>query len=415
MRLAKAVSLASNILLHSRLRSWLTIIGIVIGVGAIVAIISMGEGMQQSIESRLSTLGADVITLSAGAGRAMGGFRMGPSGGMSASTEEVELTTRDVQALKSVENIKFIHATISGRADVYYLGQTASVSVQGVDPLIAKDVMTYTLASGRFIGPADYNVVVVGGRVATSLFKQPLSINRMIEIGGKQFRIIGVLSESGGMGGGDNTIIMPVEAARTVLEDIDSDEFTSITIVASDASLVDQVVEDATYKLRLSRHKTERTQDFTLTAAKQMQESISEVTSTMTLFLGAIAAVSLVVGAVGVANTQFTSVLEKTKDIGIMKAIGAKNGDILLVFMFNSGLIGAVGGFFGIVVGVLASSMLSLVGIRVMGLGSEIATAVTPQLVAFSFFFSVLIGAAAGVAPAYNASKLKPADALRYG
>ena len=413
MRFSKALEMALNILLHSKLRSWLTIIGIVIGVGAIVAIVSMGEGMQQSIKNRLSSFGADVITVSPGGSRAMGGFRDMGGGSATSTTEEIKLTTKDVQALKSVENIKYIHGTISGRAEVYYLTETATVSINGVDPLIAKDVLEYNLASGRFIGPADYNVVVVGSRIANNMFKQPLSINRMIDIEGKQFRIIGVLEESGSFGGGDNSIIMPIDAARQILEDIDSDEFGSITVIASSPELVDQVVADIESRLIMSRHVTEKTKDFTVTAQKEMQEQISEVTSTMTLFLGAIAAVSLVVGAVGVANTQFTSVLEKTKEIGIMKAIGAKNRDILVIFLFNSGLVGTVGGVLGIILGTAASSMLSLLGLQLMGVGGEVTTAITPQLLIFSIFFSVIIGVIAGIVPAYNASKLKPVDALR--
>lgn len=413
MRVAKGLQMALNILFHSRLRSWLTIIGIVIGVGAIVAIISMGEGMQQSISNRLGGMGADVITISAGGGRAIGGFREGgpPS---SAASEDVKLTTKDTQALKTVQNIKFIHGTISSRVDAYYLGEEGSVSVQGVDPLIAKDAMTYELASGRFIGPADYNVVVVGNRIASSMFKQPLSINRMIDIGGKQFRIIGVLKQSGSMGGGDNSVIMPIQAAREIITDLDSDQFTSITVIASSADLVDTVVQDSEARLMLSRHVTSKTKDFSITSSKQMQEQISQITSTMTLFLGAIAAVSLVVGAVGVANTQFTSVLEKTKDIGIMKAIGAKNRDIMLIFIFNSGLVGFVGGMLGIILGVVASSLLSVIGIRLMpGMGGTITTAISPPLLAFSLLFSVIIGVVAGVVPAYRASQLKPVDALR--
>jgi putative ABC transport system permease protein len=412
MKFAKALEMALNILLHSKLRSWLTIIGIVIGVGAIVAIVSMGEGLQQSVNERLSRFGADIITISAGRSRAFGGFRGGPEGGGSASTEEIKLTTKDTTAIKSVQNIKYIHGTLSGRVEVYYLTETTTLSVTGVDPLIAKDVFDYELESGRFIGPADYNVVVIGHRIANDIFKQPLAINRMIDIEGKQFRIIGILSE----GESDSSIYMPIEAAREVIEDVDNDEFGSITVIASDPEYVDQIVEDIEFRLMMSRHVTERDKDFTITAQKEIQEQITEVTQTMTLFLGSIAAVSLVVGAVGVANTQFTSVLEKTKDIGIMKAIGAKNRDIMIIFLFNSGLVGLVGGLLGIGLGTFASSMLSLIGLRLMGgggMGGSLTTVITPQLLTFSLFFSIIIGVIAGVVPAYNASKLKPVDALR--
>jgi len=416
MRFNKSLKLAVNILVHSKLRSWLTIIGIVIGIAAVVAIVSIGAGMQQNVESRLGGLGADIITISPGGGRASASFRGGHGGGMPGTTATAaNLTKKDVLVLQSVGGIEYIQGTVSGRGEMYYLGEKTTISIDGVDPLVWKEMTTSELESGRLLGPSDYNVVVVGSRVAKDTFKQPLTLNRMITLEEKAFKVVGILKESGGFGGDDNKIIMPIKAARDTLEDVGSDEFDSITLKVANTDDVDQIMEDADKKLMISRHLTERGKDFSIRSAKSTQETMSDITQTMTLFLGAIAAVSLLVGAVGIANTMFTSVLEKTKEIGIMKSIGAKNSDIMMIFLLNSAIVGLVGGLLGICLGTGISSLLPLLGMRMMGMGREgMTTVVTPSLLFFALLISIGIGMVAGVIPAYRASKLKPVDALRY-
>lgn len=419
MKINKSLKLAVNIIVHSKLRTWLTIIGIVIGIAAVVAIVSIGEGMQQNVESRLGGLGADIITISPGGGRASVGFRGGHGGGMPGSTATSataeNLTKKDVLVLQSVGGVEFIQGIVSGNGQMYYLGEKATVSVEGIDPLVWKEMTTSELESGRFLGPSDYNVVIVGGRIAKDTFKQPLTVNRMITIEEKAFKVVGILKESGGFGGDDSKIIMPIKAARDTLEDVGSDEFDSITLKVANTDDVDQIMEEADKKLMISRHLTEKEKDFRISSSQSVQETMSDITQTMTLFLGAIAAVSLLVGAVGIANTMFTSVLEKTKEIGIMKSIGAKNSDIMMIFLLNSAIVGLVGGLLGICLGTGISSLLPFLGMRLMGMGREgMTTVVTPMLLIYALLISVGIGMVAGVIPAYRASKLKPVDALRY-
>jgi len=424
MRLSKSLKLALNILLHSKLRSWLTILGIVIGVAAVVAIVSIGEGLQQNVQNRLGGLGADLITISPGAGRASGGFRGGfggyrgghGGGGVTTTSEAKNLTKRDVQILQSVENIEFIQGIVSGRGEAFYLSEKATVSIDGVDPLVWKEITSSELETGRFLGPSDTNVIVVGNRIAKNTFKQALAVNRIITIEGKAFKIVGILKEGGGFGGDDNKIIMPIKAARDTLEDIGDEKFNSIIIKATNVDDVDTIMENVDQKLMISRHLTERRKDYRISSAKATQERVSGIVDTMTLFLTAIAAVSLLVGAVGIANTMFTSVLEKTKEIGIMKAIGAKNRDIMMIFMFNAGMVGMVGGLFGIALGATISSLLPQLGVRMIGPGSRgaMVTVINPQLLIYALLLAIAIGVLAGVIPAYRASKLKPVDALRY-
>jgi putative ABC transport system permease protein len=200
-----------------------------------------------------------------------------------------------------------------------------------------------------------------------------------------------------------------VEAAREILDDVGTNEFDSIKIKVENDEMVEETMENIDERLMLSRHVTERDKDYTITSSQSTQETINETMGSITMFLAAIAAVSLLVGAVGIANTMFTTVLEKTKEIGIMKAIGAKNKDIMMIFLLNSAMVGMVGGLIGITVGAIASSFISF-GSGMMGTSGV----VTPELLALGMVISVGIGVASGVIPAYRASKLKPVDALRY-
>jgi len=419
MKPSKSFKLALNILRHSKLRSWLTITGIIIGVAAVVAIMSMGEGMQQELQSRLGGLGADIITISPGASRAMGGFRDFGGESLGAGSTSVQesknLTIRDIQALRSVDNLKIVTGTISGRGEVYYLAEKATVSITGVEPVAWNEITTATLSSGRFLTAGDFNSVLLGSRVAARMFKQPIAVNRMITIEGVNFKVVGILNESGtGMGGQgyDNSIIMPIETARSILE-TGNEKFDSIIVKASDAGLVTETMSGIDERLMLTRHVTNRTKDYSITSAVAMQETISSTMETMTNFLAAIAAVSLLVGAIGIANTMFTTVLERTKQIGIMKAIGAKNRDIMTIFLMNSALVGFVGGAIGVAIGSVASTVivLPMMAGRMMSGGGNV---VSPQLMLFGLSIAVGIGILAGLIPAYRASKLKPVDALRY-
>src|SRR3989338_137950 len=305
MRFRKSFKLALNILLHSKLRSWLTIIGIVIGVAAIVAIVSIGEGAQANVQERLSGLGADLITVSPGFERASGSFRAGFGGGglhrmpdSSITSKAKNLTNKDITIIKSVDGVSFVNGIVSGRADVFYLAESASVSVQGVEPLAWSNIVSTELESGRYLNAGDTNVVVIGSRVAKSTFKQPLVLNRDIAIEGRLFKVVGILKESGGFGGDDSRIIMPIDQARDILEDAGREKFDSIVIKASDANLVDQIVDEIDSKLMVSRHVTVRNKDYSVTSSKATQERLQDITQTFTIFLGAIAAVSLLVGAV---------------------------------------------------------------------------------------------------------------------
>ncbi|MBN1386236.1 ABC transporter permease [Candidatus Woesearchaeota archaeon] len=419
MRLRKIVQLAWNILAHSKLRSWLTIIGIIIGIAAVVSIVSVSQGAKQNLESRFSDLGADLLTISPGFSRASG-FR-GPGGnfGVASGTDQDPLTEKDILAIRTIPNVKIVMGQVSGSAKMKYLGETGDVTVTGVDTVVWKDMTTDELGSGRYLTQGDAYSVVLGHRRATTFFDKEVQLNRQIALEGKIFKVVGILKE----GYNDNAVIIPLNPARDMLDDIEDDEVSSITVKVADVDKVNETEAAIEKKLMLSRGILKADdKDFSILSSANLRSTISETLNTMSIFLGAIAAISLVVGAVGISNTMFTSVLEKTKEIGVMKAIGAKNRDILMIFLINSGMIGFVGGLGGVILGSVASGYISLLVSGVSNGGGPgggftrmfSSTALSPELLIFAFAFSIVIGVIAGVIPAYRASKLRPVDALRY-
>jgi len=409
MKLRKCLKHAFEMVLHSKLRSWLTILGIVIGVASVIAITSIGSGMQASISSQLGQLGGDLLTLSAGFSRGSNMFGPpgeGGSGGVSATTTTPVLSRSDVQALKSIPDISLIETEIRGTVNVSYLGKSGKVSLTGVDQAVWSKITTLKIRDGRMLDSADQNVIVIGARLADSYFGKPVGINQMITISGNVFRVVGILDDE------SNSIYMPIAMAYQVLEDKTNGEYDSITIKIKNEQDLDAVMNKTIDKLMMVRHVTSKTKDFSLTSSKQMQATRSAMMTSMNAFLVAIAAVSLIVGAVGIANTMFTSVLEKTKEIGIMKAIGARNKDILNIFLMNAILIGLVGGVIGIIFGIILSASLPAIMGETGMLRGGTFVAVNSIIIAISV--SIIIGVLAGIIPAYKGSKLKPVDALRY-
>ncbi|MEM7821779.1 MAG: ABC transporter permease [Candidatus Aenigmatarchaeota archaeon] len=421
MKFSDIIKLSISNLSQRGLRSWLTVLGIVIGVAAVVAILSIGSGMQQSISSQLSGLGADIITVSPGFARAftVAFQRVGQQPTIERAQVPTYFTERDVQAIKSVEGIVTINKMISGRANVTYLAQSTSISVYGVDPLAWKEIMPVEIEEGRYLMPGDSDAIVIGNRVANQMFKRPLTLNAQININGKPFKIVGILEESGGIAGIiglDNLIFMPLTSAKTVLG-TETNEYSFLQIKVSDPSLVDYVVSSIEEKLMLSRHVTEETKDFTITSTKTIQETVMNIMNTINLFLAGIAGVSLLVGAIGIANTMFMSVMERTRQIGTLKALGATNFEVMQLFLLESAMIGLLGGLIGIFVGFIASGSISEIGFRVLVTGMRTQTSltvITPELILFGLAFSTLIGIISGILPARRAANLQPVEALRY-
>ncbi len=413
MKINKCFKHAFNMVLHSKLRSWLTILGIVIGVAAVIAIVSMGEGMQQTMSSQLSSLGGDIVTISPGFSRGGGMFNMrggggegGSSGGAQATDKEIVLGRGDLQTLKGIPEIAMIDTNIRGTVEVSFLGKKGKLSVTGVDQKVWSQITTLKIKTGRMLDSADQNVIVIGGRLASSYFDQPIGINKMITMEGSAFRVVGILDDQ------STNIYMPIQMAFQVIPDKTNDIYDSLVVKIKNEDQLTDVIAKIESKLMVARHVTQKNMDFSISSRKEMQQTRADTMNSMNTFLLAIAAVSLIVGSVGIANTMFTSVIEKTKEIGIMKAIGARNNDILLIFLFNAAFIGLVGGIIGIILGTILSGFLpALAGNLPLLRGTTI---VSLNSVIMALSVSVTVGIVAGIIPAYQASKLKPVDALRF-
>ena len=429
MKLIDIFKLSLNSLTHRGLRSWLTILGIIIGVAAVVAMLSIGTGMTQSVESQMSGFGADVLTVSAGYTRAEGsegGFggrefpRMfnGQFGETSETDDSPTLTDIDISVISSVDGVVAVDGIISGRADLKYLAEDVSVSIEGIDPVAWSEMTTSELDSGRFLVSGDGTSVVIGSGVA-EMFEQPLTINTQIKIESKTFEIVGILKESGtgGFGGDDRTVFMIQEAARNIIDTVDNGEYSSIEFKISDTDYVDEITTNVENALISSRYVTEDTKDFTITSPTSMLETITSTMQTLSFFLIGIAAISLLVGAIGISNTMFMSVMERTRLIGILKSLGSKNSEIMKLFITESAIIGLMGGLLEIFLGLILVGIISGAGLSFMGMGRMATTTsvavVTPELILFSLLFSTVIGVVSGLIPARKAAKLQIVEAMR--
>ncbi len=413
MKLSKCLKHAYVMVINSKLRAWLTVLGIVIGVAAVIAIISMSEAMQESVSAQLSELGGDILTISPGFSRGSTMMGMGqgpPPGGPGGGpppgmvTEETSLSRTDLQVLKGIPDISLIDTRIVGSVSISYLGKKGTVSATGVNQKVWSQITTDKTKDGRLLDAADQNVVVIGGSLSSSFFDQPVGINKIVTIENRSFRVVGILDDE------SNSIFMPIQMAYQIMNDKENGNYDTLEVKVKNEDKLDETISKIDKKLMASRHVNEKDKDFSVISTKKMQEKRAEMISSMNTFLLAIAAVSLIVGSVGIANTMFTSVLEKTKEIGIMKAIGARNNDILFIFIFNAAFIGLFGGLIGIALGAVLSYFLP----SLMGNLPVSSISVSLKSVLIALFVSVAVGILAGIIPAYRASKLRPVDALRY-
>jgi putative ABC transport system permease protein len=393
--------------------------------------LSISAGMSQNMQAQMSGFGTDVLTVSAGRTRAfgpeggfVGRFQPGESSRTSSTTSTTtttpKLTDTDINTIYTAQGVESVSGIISGRASVQYLAQTVTVTVEGIDPSAWNTMTTAQLDSGRFLEPGDGTSVLIGNSIANGMFDYNLTVNNQIRVGTKTFSIVGILKESGtgGFGGDDRTIFMTLEAARGIVTGLDANQYSSIQVKVTDTNAIDQIIQNIDQVLYTSRQVTSDTSDFTVTSPTSMLETIQSTMATLTFFLTGIAAIALLVGAIGIANTMFMSVMERTRLIGILKSIGTKNSEIMKLFLTESGIIGFMGGLLGIFLGFIVVGIISNVGINIMGMGrmtgvSTSVAIVTPELIIFALLFSTVIGIISGLIPARKAANLQVVEAMR--
>jgi len=386
-----------------QLRSWLTILGIVIGITAIVTLIGIAQGLDSAIKKEMEAFGSDMIIIMPKTG----------SGGLSSiASMSGALSMNDLEEMKRTPGI--IPATVTGGLvgmfDLNYKNETVTTMVSGVDSdtFYKASENTVKIETGRNIRPGDSKVLVMGPNVADDAFQEKITVNKVITISGEKFRVVGVMKKAGGLlgGGTDSDIYMPLDDARRILGNtVGKKELTMVWGRASKGADMKDVVARLDARLA-AKHKVKGDEkDYMIMTSDTIMEQISVITGLLALFLGGLSAISLVVGGVGVANTMFMSVMERTREIGLLKAIGAKKSAIMEVFIIESCLIGAIGGAIGVTLGLLLSFALNYFGAP---------SQITPELALFGMAFSIGIGAISGYFPAKRAAELVAVEALRY-
>jgi putative ABC transport system permease protein len=396
----------------NKLRSMLTVLGIVIGVAAVIAMLSIGRGAQASITSRIESMGTNLIYITPGS--------TNQSGVQSAAGSAGTLTLDDADALANLANVDAVASQTSSFVQVVYQGLNANTRLMGVTPDY-ETVSSLTLEDGEFISDSDQSarslVVVLGSSVAEDLFGSTAGVvGQKVRLNGQSFKVIGVLTSKGSTGfmNQDDQVFVPLSTALYRLVGGDrfrgSSVISQITLKASSSNVVDQVADEVTATMRDLHGTVEGTDDFTVTTQKSTLAAATEVSDTLTIFLGGIAGISLAVGGIGIMNIMLTTVTERTHEIGLRKAVGAKRRDILLQFLVESMVLSFAGGLIGVALGWGAARLMG----QVQFSGSTITPVVGMDSVLLATLFSMAVGLFFGIYPATRAARLQPVDALRY-
>ena len=412
MRINRLLGDALENLSANKLRSMLTVLGIVIGVAAVIAMLSIGRGAEASITSRIESMGTNLVYVSPGS--------TSQSGIQSAAGSAATLTIDDAEALANLVNVEAVSPVTQNMVQVSYSGSNTRTILMGVTPGY-QDVSSLTLEDGEFISDSNQNgrslVVVLGNSVAQDLFGSTGGIvGQKVRLNGQTYKVIGVLASKGSTGfmNQDDQVFVPLSTALYRLVGggrfRGSSVISQIVVKASDSDNVDQVVSDVTLLMR-DRHGTvEGADDFTITSQESTLEAATQVSDTLTIFLGGIAGISLMVGGIGIMNIMLTTVTERTHEIGLRKAIGAKRRDILMQFLVESMVLSLVGGLIGAALGWGVAQLMGQVQIS----GSTITPVVGLDAVLLATLFSIAVGLFFGIYPATRAARLQPVDALRY-
>ncbi len=398
-------SYAFKNLKYRKVRTWLTMIGIVIGIAAVVSIISLGQGLENMIIGQFEDMGADKITIMPG------------SSIFSAGMATIPLTQKDYDVIKRTRGIANVAGMVYSSTRVEYKDESKYTFIIGLplDPGAKKifdSMQNFKLDYGRDLKDGDGNVIVVGSSVAKDdkIFERGVALGSKITINGVDFKVIGVL-ETLGNEQDDRSVYINIERARDIFDN--NDEYDMLFAQAKQGFDVSEVAEDLEKALRKSRDLKEGEEDFNVQTTEQLQESFGTIFSIVQWFLIGVAGISIVVGGIGIMNTMYTSVLERTYDIGIMKAIGAKNSDILILFVIEAGTLGAVGGIIGVIVGGGLAKIIEIAAQSALAM-DLLKAHLSIELMVGAVLFSFLVGMASGALPAKQAASMKPVDALRY-
>ncbi|MFH1587104.1 MAG: ABC transporter permease [Candidatus Diapherotrites archaeon] len=382
---------------YQGLRSYLTLLGVIIGIAAIVALLSISQGLNASVEAEFESLGTDTI------------FIIPLASQSGSTTENLKLRDVDLRRIESFPEVRVAIPFFTTRARIEKGTQKITGTVLGADPEKSGEIQSAAqIGEGRDIGDNEVFAALLGYDFAENAFDRPLSAKSSIEIEGRKFRIVGILEEtSTSVGGGPNfnNSVLITEKAYKIISDDDSPGIVfARTYAPEDADLAAEKIDKY-----LERKFGEN--NFLVSTAGDLLEAFNAIFGVLSLFLLGVAGISLVVGGVGIMNAMVTAALERTKEIGIMKAIGATENTIMGLFLIESGFIGLVGGLIGLVIGYVAALIISALA---QGANFNLQAILPIEIALGVLAFSMLVGMLSGIYPARRAAKLDPVEALRY-
>ena len=417
MKLIDSLVTALKSLSANKLRSALTMLGIIIGVTAVIGLMSVGRGAQARVTSAFEQLGTNAIYVIPSSPGEMGLAALG-GGAPTLSLDDAEALANPAYVPSAVAVVP----TSGNYTEVIGDGESITTSVTGTTPEYV-EALNYSLASGQFISQRNVShrdmVAVLGDKVATDLFGSDDPLGQKVKIKGRQFTVIGVLEAKGGAFMGvsqDELLVIPITTFQTRLFTQRTaggeDAVQAIVVQVSSSEAIDGALYDIENVLR-QRHRlaADEENDFAVISQEQIVAQLQGIIGVFTVVLGAIAGISLLVGGIGIMNIMLVSVTERTREIGIRKAVGAKRRDILTQFLLEAAMLSLVGGGIGIAGGLVASRLVSRINIG----GGTIPSVVSPDIIILAVSVSVFIGLVSGIYPALRAARLNPIDALHYG
>jgi putative ABC transport system permease protein len=398
------ISFAITSFRQRRVRSWLTMLGIFIGIASVVALISLGQGMQNAVSEQFEKVGSRRIIITAG------GRFFGPMG---SSLAVNQLTEDDIKVVRGVTGVEAANGILTKNSRITYSDETKYATAVGT-PTDAESrryiesIGFFEIEQGRQLKQGDSYKIVVGDTIAKDLFKKEISVGDKVEILDTRFEVVGVQKKAG-TGIHDTMIRMPLETMRNLFDE--PEVVSTIYATAKPDLKPSQVAENVKKDLRDHRNVDEGEEDFSVQTSEQLIQTFGTILLLVQVMLIGIAAISLIVGGIGIMNTMYTAVLERTREIGVMKAIGARNMDIAQIFLIESGLLGLAGGIIGTVIGMSLSLFVQVIA---QNMGQVmIKVSPNPALLLGALMFSFIVGSLSGVLPAIQASRMNPVDALR--
>ena len=387
-----------------KMRSWLTMLGIFVGIAAVVALISLSQGLKGAVTQQFSNLGSDKLVIQA----AGGGF--GPPG----TAITVPLTTKDKKAIEKVKGVDLVVGRLVRIVKLEFKDEqrfTYAVSLpeEKEEKELVMEANNYKIGEGKFFEKDDAYELIIGYNFAYDFFDQEIILRDKILVQDKEFKVVGILKKSGNPQQ-DETLVLPETTMREILG-LDN-EIDVMPLQVSAGQNLQSVAQSVEKELRKSRDVEEGKEDFTVETPDQVIAILNNILSIIQGVLVGIAAISLVVGGIGIMNTMYTAVLERTKEIGIMKAVGATRKEILTLFMIESGMLGLFGGLIGALLGFAISESVEIAAFQFFQ-SPLIQSNFSLPLFLGALLFAFSVGAISGVFPARQAAKLKPVEALR--